>query len=442
MFVRVFLSCFACFAEEAVSSDSVFSGDRVRFSGVSEVQWAVDLDGGNSQKLESQLQPRLELELPRNVEFTTILRFRADLFDNLEPGAPSQPEIAPQSRRVLFGDRVDAEIREFYMETTWRAAYLTIGKQQTVWGKADGLKVLDVVNPQDYREFVLDDWEDSRIPLWTLKAEVPVKDMTLQLLWITDTTCHRLPQEGSPFLVTAGQPDLPDRFHIEMHGANRPARFLTDSDLGLRLTAFRKGWDLSFNYLYHYADAPVLHRRIGLSEDGPTIHVYPEYVRSHLIGATFSNAFGNLTLRGEMALNLGSMFATTWNVGDGPARKMNEFAYVLGFDWYGIKETFLSLQCFQNWALGDTKGLVRNKVESYVSFLARRELLHDTLFLKALLIENLDGRGGMLRLEASYELREDMRIWAGLDLFHGSATENFGQFDSRDRLIAGIKWFF
>ena len=73
-----------------------------------------------------------------------------------------------------FGDRVDVELRELFVQGKIGPAWLRAGKQQVVWGQADGLKVLDVVDPQDFREFILPTFEDSRIPLWTLNTEIPI----------------------------------------------------------------------------------------------------------------------------------------------------------------------------------------------------------------------------------------------------------------------------
>ncbi len=44
------------------------------------------------------------------------------------------------------------------MEADWGKSYFTFGKQQVVWDKADVLKVLDVVNPQSFRELILEDF--------------------------------------------------------------------------------------------------------------------------------------------------------------------------------------------------------------------------------------------------------------------------------------------
>lgn len=66
---------------------------------------------------------------------------------------------------------VELELREFYLQGEIGDTFLTLGKQQIVWGKAEGLHVLDIVNPQSFREFILDDFDNSRIPLWTVNIE-------------------------------------------------------------------------------------------------------------------------------------------------------------------------------------------------------------------------------------------------------------------------------
>ncbi|MBF0194449.1 MAG: RNA polymerase-associated protein rapA [Magnetococcales bacterium] len=62
-------------------------------------------------------------------------------------------------------------LRELYVDTRAGSMDLRIGKQQVVWGTADGIKLLDIVNPTDWREFVQNTTEDARIPVWMIKAE-------------------------------------------------------------------------------------------------------------------------------------------------------------------------------------------------------------------------------------------------------------------------------
>ncbi|CAA6801521.1 MAG: Unknown protein [uncultured Sulfurovum sp.] len=78
-------------------------------------------------------------------------------------------------------------LREAYIDSAVSDIDVRIGKQQVVWGKADGVKFLDIINPTDFREWGQNTMEDSRIPIWMGVAE---KDLgnndSLQLIWVPD----------------------------------------------------------------------------------------------------------------------------------------------------------------------------------------------------------------------------------------------------------------
>ncbi|MEO5333211.1 MAG: hypothetical protein H7839_14430 [Magnetococcus sp. YQC-5] len=76
------------------------------------------------------------------------------------------------SRSHLDNSQNDT-LREFYLDTTLGPVDVRMGKQQEVWGTADGIKLLDILNPTDYREFVQNTLSDSRIPVWMIKASTP-----------------------------------------------------------------------------------------------------------------------------------------------------------------------------------------------------------------------------------------------------------------------------
>lgn len=67
-------------------------------------------------------------------------------------------------------------LRELYLDTVVGPVDLRLGKQQVVWGTADGIKLLDILNPTDWREFVQNTMEDSRIPVWMANVETAVGD--------------------------------------------------------------------------------------------------------------------------------------------------------------------------------------------------------------------------------------------------------------------------
>jgi len=432
----------ACALAHAQEDDRASWRDRVSFGGTAEAEWGVETTTGDTQKFEVQIQPEWNFNLTDNLDLTIIGRIRLDAIDDLEPGRPNQGEIAWLSRRVLVGDPLELELREFYLETTVGETYLTLGKQQIVWGQADGLKVLDVVNPQDFREFVLDDFEDSRIPLWSVNAEIPIKELTLQLLWIPDLTYHNIPEFNSTYAFVSNVPTAPPFIPFKFEEVDRPNNPLKDSDIGARLSAFVGGWDLTLNYLYHYDDTPVVRRGFGLTEMGFGIVAQPGYERTHLIGGTFSNAFGDLTLRGELGYSFNKFYSTENLLDADGVLETDEFAYVLGFDWFGFSETFLSLQVFQNFLTEDDDGLLRDRVETNVSLNVQRDFLNDSLIAETLWVHNINHGDGFIRPKLSYEWTSDTKVWAGLDIFYGSGEGLFGQYDQRDRALLGIEWSF
>lgn len=411
-------------------------------SGTIESEAAIETNDGDGQKWETQIQPEFELSLTKNLDLTAIPRLRLDTMDKLYPDRPEQDARSVPDRIWMIGDRLELELRELYVETTVGDTYLTVGKQQVVWGKSDGLKVLDIVNPQDFREFVLDDFDDSRIPLWTVNAEIPIQDLSLQLLWIPDPTYDDLPKPGSPFEFKSNVPQPPPGANVVVSDPNRPSNFITGSDLGARLSTFWKGWDLTLNYFYFYDDIPALYRTIDLTGPTPTITVNPKYERAHLVGGTFSNAFGDLTLRGEFGYTFGRYFPTEDPADADGVHRSDNIGYVVGLDWFGLSETLLSFQYFQDIITDTAPGLLRDQVENTVSFLIQRDFMNDALVFSTICVQSLNHGDGFVRPKLRYDATTNLDVWAGFDVFYGRSSGLFGQFDDASRFVFGLEYSF
>ena len=112
----------------------------------------------------------------------------ARLFINAPVGESS--ELHAELRPVRDGEAVDGMkghedytqqdwLRELYVDTTAGEEdeiSLRLGKQQVVWGTADGMKLLDIINPTDYREMAQNAMDESRIPVWMINAETDLED--------------------------------------------------------------------------------------------------------------------------------------------------------------------------------------------------------------------------------------------------------------------------
>ena len=430
-----------CGVESVSSAEEVSWTDNAALTGTLETEWAGMLDDGSTQKLETILQPELNVSLTGDSSLTGILRIRGDAEDKLEPGSPYQDNRSTASSSLYLGDNVDVELRELYIDSYFDDTLLRVGKQQVVWGQADGLKVLDVVNPQSYREFILDDFDNSRIPLWTINIEFPVADESLvQLIWLPDTTYNDLQEPVSPYAFSSPRivPQTVPGFSTVILDATKPDKPLSDSDFGARFSTFLDGWDITLNYLYHYKDNPVFYRQIL----GTQVTITSEYERTHLIGGTFSNAFGDYIFRSEIGYSTNSYHVTHDAMDSDGIEETGEASYVLGLDYSGITDVFLSAQFFQTVLTEDPPGISRDQVENTITFLVEHNFANETWKAEILLIQSINDGDGMVLPKISHEFSSNISIWAGADIFYGDSDGLYGQFDDQDRITVGFEWGF
>jgi Protein of unknown function (DUF1302) len=435
LIVSAFASALSSAGASKASAGDIL--DAIEFSGMIESEVATGTVTGDVEKSELVLTPEIAANLTPTTRLSIIGRLRGDLADDLEPGRPGQQGRSDFSKRLFVGDNVDIALREAYIDTEIGSAFLRIGKQQVVWGQADGLKVLDVINPQSFREFILDDFDESRIPLWTLNAEIPIGETFLQLLWIPDRTYNDIPQTGaayafsSPLIIPQAPPGVP----VTIRPLDRPDELLGDSDVAVKLSAFLGGWDVSLNYAYHYFDNPVVRRTISATG----IDVAQSFERTHLLGGTFSNVFGNVTLRGEIGYSSDRFFLTADLADADGVIGSGEFSYVLGLDYQGWSDWFISAQIFQSFLTSPTPGMIRDDVDTTGTLLLRRDFMNERLSAEALLLHSINQGDGLLQTSLEYEWRSNVRLKIGADIFYGKPTGLFGQFAGNDRVSIGIE---
>ncbi|MDI9245328.1 DUF1302 family protein [Marinobacter sp. CHS3-4] len=377
-------------------------------------------ESGTWQKQELIWRPEWTARFNSGARLTLLGEARMDAEDNLDPGQPRQPFRAGLTRKNFPDDRIDLELRELYLDHYLADTYLRVGKQQIVWGQADGLRVLDVINPLSYREFILPDIEHRRIPLWSALAEIPVEEWTAQIVWIPDATVTESPLPGASYSV------IPDPFGKGRLTVDRPES-LEQSDVGFRLSSFQKGWDLTLNYLYHTIDDPLIRF------DSAERRVLASYNRSHLIGATASKPFGSMTLRSEIGVETEKRFFDT---ASGNVIESEVASYVLGLDFSGFADWFISGQLFQTHRFNHLSGTERSS--EMVTLLLRRDAFNNALQLEALSIYDVDVKDSLIQLEAEYTAATNVVIRAGSDLFFGERSGTFGQFRDESRITAGF----
>ena len=322
-------------------------------------------------------------------------------------------------------------LREIYVDGSISNLSFRLGKQQVVWGEAVGLKITDIINPQDFREFILDDFIDSRIPLWMLKLEYSLGEYDIETLFIPDFEPDRPAETGSEWT-------MPSPFSYPRKPVSRPDDGFESMEIGFRLSRFLRGWDISSSYFYTWDDSPALH----IKEENSEKKVFPEHHRHHTIGFTFNNAFGKWVPQGEFAFNIDKFFRIKeTEVAEGVTRKNNLF-YMTGADYTVNDNLLVNGQFIQQIIFNYKEGMIDDEIENTFSIFFQSNFMNETLKPDLLILYSANDGAFLIRPKTAYDLTDEIKLTLGADIIAGEAKGFIGQFNNNDRIYFETKYSF
>lgn len=316
------------------------------------------------------------------------------------------------------------KINELYIAGDLGGFELSAGYQYVVWGVADELRVVDVVNPLDVKEFVLLDLSDMRqsLPMVRLNGYF-FDDFELELLYVPFHEPTKFAEKGSEFHF-----DPLEGFPLEEVDERTPAKTLRNNEFGARLSKTLGASDLGIYSYYGRTDDPVY--RLGSDAMG----LVREYPRFFMAGLSSSSALGvGLILRTELSLVPNSIYMSF--IDPDLLVEDETLTGLAGLD-YMYKDWLFSLQAtdrrIKDWtadyAVEKHSPIYTASVEG-TSFSAK---------LKTRLSYSIMGEKGQETLaQAKFEYSQSERfsVAANLDLLNGAHDGAVGAFGDRDRIL-------
>jgi hypothetical protein len=297
-------------------------------------------------------------------------------------------------------DRWDPLVREAYADINFGRLFVRAGRQLVTWGRSDGVVVLDVVNPNNFRNPLTFEQERFRIPLWMLNFNydfgdfewIPGISKELQVILNLDYQPSRFPgftaREEGQHPYTLNVVDFADQVIRASEAVFEQDTFFdnyqyNDRNFEDQLETFVRwqgrvgpgtGPFSDFTYSLHFAN--LLYRipfyklkdRIdagfAIQIAGPRVGdqggIDFETRRYNLVGASFDKAleflpgqFSGTVLRGEAAYKFGDSVYDP----DLENHREDTVTYLIGLDQYlylaprWLIETpwFTSFQFWQDW---------------------------------------------------------------------------------------------
>lgn len=384
------------------------------------------------------LSPALELAWTPRTALVASARIWLDAENEVAPGRPLFDTYTRASRPLALGDSGNAQLRDVYLEVRSDNGIIRLGKQQIVWGRLDGIKVLDVVDPQDFREFITEDFSVSRISLWSAYLDYDLGNWRTEIAVVPDSTGHAIPGSGAWFELTA------PRFRYGAQpGQNlpletvEPEMTLEQTALGLRLSRRLGAMEISA-VAYSGMDPEPLGR---FAVSGGQAVVERFYERRDVYGISFDVGLGMFVLRGEYAYQPGRVFNTRPN-GELRTIALDEHRGALGVDFNGPLGVFVNVQYLLDTIPDAPADLVRPETDRIGTLYLRKTFGYDALSLEARWYYSFTDEDQMLSFGVDYALGENTSLVLAAQTFHGTPDGIFGEFTGRDRVVLGLSTLF
>jgi len=335
-----------------------------------------------------------------------------------------------------------AEIRELYVDWSLDGADLRAGKQYIIWGVLEGVRVVDELNPMDFRELILPDLLDYRIPLWSLKLDYFLDSSTVQLVWIPDMTFHKPAPSGSEWEllqdVCKGQAE-----DIVCKTSKPQSGRLKNSEIGLRWEGSLWDTEIGLHYLYTWDDFPVIFRAVPLdtdlfcnastTEDDETCinpAFFPSYTRVSMYGATAVRQMGRYILKGELAYFTDKYFGVRNNTDqdqdgyvdfDGAVRK-NHIRWAAGVE-FNIAGWDIAPGMAQWIILDHEPSLLQDRYDTSLNLFVRKEFPASAAVFQLLAIQLVNMDELILKPKAIFQIDDKLQMGVGIDLFYGLKSD-------------------
>lgn len=337
---------------------------------------------------------------------------------------------------VEKNQRLNATLRENYLDYSAGNWDFRFGKQNVVWGEMVGMFFADVVSARDLREFILPDFDQMRIPQWAARAEYFADDFHAELLWIPVASYDNIGKPGAEFYPYPLSKDFSAQYKQEL----RPERNAENMNYGLRLSTLKNGWDISGFYYRSTDTNPTFYRDIVFAPT-PTFVFQARHDRIHQFGSTLAKDFGDVVLKAEAVYTRGRNFTVLNAMDSDGVTPQNTLDWAAGLDFTLPADTRLNVQLFQRQFFNFNEDIIPDRRENGYSLLLNNKFFNNWE-AQALFISSTNRPDWLFRPRLTWNFERNWRLLVGADVFKGPPLGMFGRYDQQDRVYSEIRYSF
>lgn len=332
------------------------------------------------------------------------------------------------------------DIREMYIDIFTKKVDVRIGRQQIIWGQADGVFITDIVSPKNLTDFLLWDFNEIRLGVNAIQTKYyPHNDHQIELVLIPSFTSTVSPELGS---IWRPETTFPAPVTFDYSQQDVPLN-LENSEAFGRYSISKSAFDVQFMGGYTWNDDPSMHitKQIDTSTmqlSGLTIT--PEHHRMYLAGLSFNSDIKGFILRGEGAYYFDKYFQTEDPRAIDALTQKDELNYVVGLD-KTIKDWKFSGQFIQTYIMEHDDFMQKDELQNLATLMVNKTMFREKVRLELFTYYGIDHEDAFIRLRAFYFPQDAVSIELGTNLFTGT-TGMFGQYYKNNMVYTRIKYNF
>lgn len=313
-------------------------------------------------------------------------------------------------------DGLGAELQEAYF--TWTSnefgngltAGLKFGRQITAWGKADGIRIADILCPQNLASLGTSNYSESRLGIDAIKGTLSGTYFTADAYWIPFFRPSALPFESWNPLRKALIPSSVGAVPVVLGDISKPELNIANSSYAARVSFWFPAIDFSLYGYYGFDDSPNLSY---VPDMPPKITVTGKYYRYGMAGFDLAVPAGAFVIRAESAFFIERALQLGQTSLGGYKRK-NELRALAGFDW-NKNGWMLTAQYYGDVVFAYVDSLARDAYEHGATANLSKTLFSETLTLSCTGLVRLNDLDGFAGLKAKYNLTDEISLALAFD---------------------------
>lgn len=340
------------------------------------------------------------------------------------------------TQRGFARNPFESEILEAYFEYSFGKFEVRAGRQIIPWGKMERIRISDIINPLDLREYIAYDYEELRMGVDALQLSYFTNRMKLDLIWIPIFRSSRFPSPGSTW-------DFGYLFSPETTGENigveLPLRSLRNSEWFAKASFFFKWVDVALFGFSSFNDIPEISE---VTERSGTIDEYFYKGEFHKLtggGIEFTKPVDFIILRGEIAFVSGTRFKNIINVDGSSEKDLIKFA--LGLDLILRGDFRFSVQVARETMIGDMDSIIPGQLNNLVTFKVSKKFFRNKLDLSNFFLIMVSGKDSYNRIKLDISLSDELHLITGADIFNGDG-DLFGKYKKNSQFWIKLRYMF